>query len=85
MAASLSDREVDTLRRAKVAASKELRAVTLEALVLTPGDANCEKAPKESVIRVATVRLPERGSRVCQHYHTFRQERVEPYWVDAST
>jgi hypothetical protein len=66
-----------------VAASSELRAVTLETLVLTPGDANCEKAPNESVIRVDTVRLPERGSRVCQHRHSFRQKRLKPLWVDA--
>jgi hypothetical protein len=63
--ASLSDRDVVTFRRAKVLASSELRAVALETLVLTFGDAKCEEAPNESVIRVETVRLDERGSRVC--------------------
>lgn len=49
-AASLSERDVETLRRAKVRASNEFRAVALHMLVLTAGAAKREKAPMESVM-----------------------------------
>lgn len=70
MAASLSVSNVVMFKRASVTVSNEFRAVLFNRLVLTFGAVKREKAPIESVMVEQTVRLVDRGSRVCLYIHS---------------